>query len=163
MSKQSTFSCWCFHPPLSCEYPGAISAPSLPRVADEGRIASEMRKPPHTLCDTLQPGFPRYWLRRVPMTRTFPARGELQPSGGTTTSEVPVRGETAVIAGLTAITAWEIAALRHDPDALISRAVDRIRGRHPIIDVTVRAAIVATALHLGRLIPRSLDVYRVCS
>ena len=70
-----------------------------------------------------------------------------------------MRGETAIAVGLAAVTAWEIAALRHDPDALISRAVDRIRGRHPVIDITVRAAIIATAGHLCRLVPRELDVF----
>ena len=75
-----------------------------------------------------------------------------------------MRGETAALALLTAVTVYEVDCLRRgDHDALLSRVVDRLRARHPIVDVATRTVIVATAAHLCRLVPGSLDVYRVCS
>lgn len=61
------------------------------------------------------------------------------------------------------VTAWELYALRRDPDLLLSRGMDRARAAHPITNTACRTAIIATALHLARLIPPHLDIYRAVS
>ena len=61
-----------------------------------------------------------------------------------------MRGEHAWAALIGAVTAWEVFALRTDPDRLLSRAVDRTRDRHPIVNAAVSVVIVATAGHLLR-------------
>lgn len=60
---------------------------------------------------------------------------------------------------VTAITAWEIYALRTDADLLLSRGLDRGRATHPVANVAILAAIAATSLHLARAIPARMDVF----
>ncbi|WP_336818977.1 DUF7427 family protein [Gordonia sp. MMO-8] len=57
------------------------------------------------------------------------------------------------------VAAWEIYALRTDPERLLSRALDRGRATHPVANVAVLAAIAATSLHLARVVPSRFDVF----
>ncbi|WP_439956152.1 DUF7427 family protein [Nocardia niwae] len=61
--------------------------------------------------------------------------------------------EAAWCATLAAIVAWECTA---PVDELLSDGCDRTTARHPIV---VRAAIIITAAHLLRIIPRRLDPF----
>lgn len=67
---------------------------------------------------------------------------------------------TAVwLAGITGVTAYEVWALRHNPDQLLSRALDRARATHPVANAAILAAIAATAGHLTRIVPPELDIF----
>ncbi|AKJ72164.1 hypothetical protein GMA1_67 [Gordonia phage GMA1] len=57
------------------------------------------------------------------------------------------------------VAAWEIYALRTDPERLLSRALDRGRSTHPVANVACRAAVIATALHLCRAYPKRYARY----
>lgn len=68
-------------------------------------------------------------------------------------------GEHALVALIASVALWEARCVRRDPDALLSRAVDRLRARHATVDVAAHAAVIVTALHLLRRIPSALDPY----
>lgn len=48
------------------------------------------------------------------------------------------------------ITAWEVFALRTNPDRLLSRGMDAARAVHPVADITAHVVVIATAGHLLR-------------
>jgi hypothetical protein len=74
-----------------------------------------------------------------------------------------MRAQHGWAALITGVTAWEGAALRRDPDALLSRGIDRARARHPALNAACTLAVLVTALHLIRWLPASVDPFRIAS
>ncbi|MGB3602732.1 MAG: hypothetical protein WBA38_04170 [Gordonia sp. (in: high G+C Gram-positive bacteria)] len=64
---------------------------------------------------------------------------------------------------IAAITAWEVFALRTNPDLLLSRGADRARAVHPAANIAVHAAVIATAGHLLRAWPDRIDPFALVS
>jgi len=69
-------------------------------------------------------------------------------------------GWAALIAG---IAAWEITALRRNPDALLSRGMDAARARHPALNAACTLTVLITAGHLLRWLPASVDPFSLAS
>lgn len=68
-------------------------------------------------------------------------------------------GKHAWIVLVASIAAWEIHALRNNPDDLLSRALDDMRATHPVANAAILGAIAATSLHLARAIPPRMDIF----
>lgn len=62
---------------------------------------------------------------------------------------------------ITAITTWEIYALRTNPDRLLSRGMDAARASHPATNAACTVAVIITAAHLLRCIPSAVDPFRL--
>lgn len=60
---------------------------------------------------------------------------------------------------IASIAAYEVYAIRTDPDQLLSRSLDRARATHPVANVAILAAIAATSAHLARIVPPRMDVF----
>lgn len=60
------------------------------------------------------------------------------------------------------IAAYEYTCIRTgNPDALLSRGLDRARARHPMLNIACQGAVVATAAHLLRVVPPKYDIFAV--